>query len=162
MSTKIVSPSGFVYTLTVRDGADKAAIADVVRLVKDIEGDMVEKGYTGYERPYRRKPAVGANGNGHTSDGHANGNGHTSDGHANGNGHTSDGHANGNGHTSDGHDATVKGKLVDAYLAEDGTPVCAIHGTPLTPSKHHPGYYCARHGQGPNGWCTARYETETD
>jgi hypothetical protein len=143
MSTKVVSPSGFVYTLTVRDGADKAAIANVVRLVKDIEGDMVEKGYTGYERPYRRKPAAEANGSGHGG----NGNGHAS----NGNGHAADGQANG---------AAVKGKLVDAYLAEDGTPVCAIHGTPLTPSKHHPGYYCARKGEGPNGWCTARYETE--
>ena len=132
MSTKVVSPSGFVYTLTVRDGADKAAIANVVRLVKDIEGDMVEKGYTGYERPYRRKPAADANANG---DSHANGNGHAS---------------NGNGHAAN--DAAVKGKLVDAYLAEDGTP--------LTPSKHHPGYYCARKGEGPNGWCTARYETE--
>ncbi|MCZ7543370.1 MAG: hypothetical protein M5R40_07430 [Anaerolineae bacterium] len=44
----------------------------------------------------------------------------------------------------------------DFIIAQDGTPYCAIHGTPLEPSKFG-GLYCPLPGGGKNGFCTARY-----
>lgn len=136
MSAKVVSPEGIVWTITIRDGADKSAVSRVVQLAKDIEANMVEKGWTGYERPYRRpqpNPNAGEQPNGAAP--------------SSNNGHN--GHANGSENSN--------GKLVNAYIATDGTPVCAIHGTPLQQSNFG-GFYCPKPGDGPKGYCTAKYK----
>ncbi len=62
--------------------------------------------------------------------------------------------ANGNGNTG------AQGKLHNAYLAPDGTPMCAVHGEPLHKSQFK-GWYCPRPGSGPRGFCTATFTPES-
>ena len=141
MSAKVQSPTGVIWTLTIRDGATKEAVGEVVQLVKEVEAGMTKAGWkpygngfaNGHAAPVAAAPVAAASGappitpvapatpaqNG----------------------------PNGKGKKSPGR---------DYILAQDGAPYCAIHGTPLQPS-HYGGFYCPLPGDGKNGFCTARY-----
>ncbi len=125
MSTKAVSPDGMVWTITIRDGADKQLLGAVVQMAKDMESSMLQKGWS----PYGNAPY-----------------------------HRSNGNAPQNGQSKPDPPPALPegGKLKDTYVAQDGTLMCAIHHTPLEQSQFN-GYYCPRPGDGPRGYCTAKY-----
>src|SRR5690606_37133159 len=48
MSAKIQSPTGVIWTLTIRNGATKEAVSEIVQLTKDVEAGMVKGGWKPY------------------------------------------------------------------------------------------------------------------
>lgn len=144
MSAKIQSPAGVIWTLTIRNGATKEAVSEIVQLIKDVEAGMVKAGWKPYGNGFAvhatpapaapvaaatPAPAVVAAAPAATAN------------------TVTPAPANGKG---------KKGPGRDFILAQDGTPYCAIHGQPLQPSNYG-GFYCPLPGDGKNGFCTARY-----
>lgn len=153
MSAKIVSPANVVWTLTIRSGATKEAVSEIVQFTKDVEAGMVKGGWKPYgngfanghaapvvaEAPTPAAPIAAASGAPPITPTPPPAPATT--------GQNGTAAANGKARKSPGK---------DFVLAQDGAPYCAIHGTPLQPS-HYGGFYCPLPGDGKNGFCTARY-----
>jgi hypothetical protein len=153
MSSRIVSPAGVTWTLTIREGVTKEALSAVVELVKEVESSMLERGWTPYGSPHEAYVSKVQ----HSTNGHNGSGGHAANGH---NGHPHNGSGTHNGGAPAPASRLPEGGPV---IGSDGTLLCPVHETPLKQSKWG-GWYCPKKdASGPNGYCTYQYDpTKTD